>query len=597
MAVENEVRAFFEKNQKYILAPLILLISFFGCIAIGDQALIKDYWGIILWVFAALLAITSLVEFSSLKKVSFSWKTACIFISLFFFAFLMRAVNISNIPALLNGDESGSAIDALNFITGEKNNIFITGWFSFPAMHPFIQSLFIRLLGQNAAGVRMSSVLIGSLTVPFLYLITKRLFDEPTAIIAALLLSVFPLHNHMSRIGLNNIWDPFFYLLVVGFFWDGWKNHRRFSYVIAGLALGFSQYFYATSRVLIPLALIILLVFFLVDRKKTKEEFSAIIMMFVLGIVIMMPLYYCYSLHPEVFSEPFTRVSVFNRGWLALQQQEGRTIAGVFLQQFLNTIKGIVITPVNGYYEAGTPALTIPTGLLFSLGFIILTIQLIIKKFRDERILILFGWMATILLSVMLSIDAPASHRYTAALPVFSIISVVGLLEGLNYFKLLLNKRPFNVQWIAVVITLILVAKDGWFYLKTYPTMDTLGGLHTLLANDFAQYLRATEEPDREVIFFGYPQFGYESIPALPFLVPEMETFTSMTGPWGEAPETPEQVGDRVTFFFLDIRTDDMAQIEELFEGGYMFARCFTDSPIWDGCYYIYEYDRTPVNP
>ena len=47
----------------------------------------------------------------------------------------------------------------------------------------------------------------------------------------------------------------------------------------------------------------------------------------------------------------------------------------------------------------------------------------------------------------------------------------------------------------------------------------------------------------------------------------------------------------------IDIRTDDMAQIEELFEGGYMFTRCFTDSPIWDGCYYIYEYDRTPVNP
>ncbi|NSW53180.1 MAG: glycosyltransferase family 39 protein [Anaerolineae bacterium] len=594
---ENEIMQFFDRHQKKFLPLLVLLLAFWGSIAIGDQALIADWWGVILWVTAIVLCFHIMVGFSSLHKIQVNWRTVAIFVSLFLLAFLVRVIRIHHLPALLNGDESGSALDAVKFLQGEWNNIFTSGWFSFPAMHPFIQAIYIRLIGANAAGVRMSSVVIGALTIPVLYLVAREMFDEIVALAAAILLSVLPIHNHMSRIGLNNIWDPFFFLAAIGFLWRGWKRESRFSYFIAGLALGFSQYFYATSRALIPLILLVIGVLFLVDRGKTRSQAYWLIFMLVLGAVVMMPLYYFYTKHPMDFQAPFVRVSVFDRDWMPVQLQNGRTVLSVVWYQVATAVKGIISFPVHGYYEAGTPILLMPAAFLFELGFILMAVQLVIRKFRDERVLLIFGWMVTIVLGVVLSVDTPASQRYTAVLPALSLVAAYGLVEGVNLVKLIINRRSMNLRWVVSLVVLLIFTRESWFYLETFPHRDTLGGVNTLIANDFAAYLNATDEPFREVIFYGYPNMGYDSIAALPLLVPDVHLYTSMTGRWGEVPETPQSPGDRLTFFFLDVNFAEALHIQELFPGGFLFDRCIRNSPIWNGCYYIYEYRNGQVEP
>jgi 4-amino-4-deoxy-L-arabinose transferase-like glycosyltransferase len=589
--MKNEISAFIKKYQHYLLPVFILLLAYFACVAIGDEGDFNDPWGLILWVIAIVLTLHILVNFARLKMTSFPWREAFIFLALFLFAFVLRAFRVSDIPALLNGDESGSALDALNFLYGNRNNFLTTGWYSFPAMHPFIQSFFIGLFGRTPLGVRMSSVLIGSLTIPFTYLLVKRMFTEKVGLIAALLLSVLPLHNHMSRIGLNNIWDAFFFLLVLMFFWDGWKRQRPASYAAAGLALGFSQYFYATARTLIPITLVLFAVFALIDWPHTRAQLRLIGLMFLLAVVVMSPLYYHYALNPNEFTAPLNRVSALDPGWLANQKELGRSMVGVFFDQITTAIGGIITIPVKGYFEAGKPILSMPSALFFVLGIAALSISLIVKKFKEERFYLFLFWIGSVLATVFLSVDAPSAQRYVAALPAFAILSAYGLVELVHLFD---EKIQVWLSRILVVLVLVMVVQDGWFYLHTYPDRDGLGGKDTLLANDFAEYLNATPRPARQVIFFGYPYLGYESIPTLPFLATEVESYVNINAPWKEAPLPPEDLNRHLTFFFLDIHTDDIADIQQDFPGGHLIERCFNGNPVWNGCYTIYEYTRQP---
>ena len=57
--------------------------------------------------------------------------------------------------------------------------------------------------------------------------------------------------TQFSRLSINNIWDGLFYVVVLGCLWSGWREEKRIYYIIGGLALGFSQFFYASSRVLV----------------------------------------------------------------------------------------------------------------------------------------------------------------------------------------------------------------------------------------------------------------------------------------------------------------------------------------------------------
>ncbi len=81
------------------------------------------------------------------------------------------------------------------------------------------------------------------------------MFGKRTAWFTAVFLSAFHFHIHFSRIGLNNIWDGFWYVVTIGALWYGWEKDRRNAYILAGLSLGISQYFYSSSRTILALIL------------------------------------------------------------------------------------------------------------------------------------------------------------------------------------------------------------------------------------------------------------------------------------------------------------------------------------------------------
>ncbi|MFW5691081.1 MAG: hypothetical protein ACOCXZ_01160 [Chloroflexota bacterium] len=108
-----------------------------------------------------------------------------------------------------------------------------------------LQAGTVNMLTPSLAGLRLPSVFFGLLTVAATYALAAALFGRRAGLLAALFLATFPPHLHFSRLGLNNIADPFFGVLTLALL-----ARRRFA--MGGAALGFTQYWYEGGRLLYP---------------------------------------------------------------------------------------------------------------------------------------------------------------------------------------------------------------------------------------------------------------------------------------------------------------------------------------------------------
>ena len=93
----------------------------------------------------------------------------------------------------------------------------------------------MRLFGQTTQALRLLAVFSGGLTVALVYIIGREMFGNLAGASAAIFLAGMHFHNHFSRIGLNNIWDGFFFTFVLGCVWIGWKRNSRIAWLLAGL--------------------------------------------------------------------------------------------------------------------------------------------------------------------------------------------------------------------------------------------------------------------------------------------------------------------------------------------------------------------------
>ncbi|MBZ0318949.1 MAG: glycosyltransferase family 39 protein, partial [Anaerolineae bacterium] len=148
---------------------------------------------------------------------------------------------------------------------------------AFPWVFPYAQWGGVEIFGNNLTGLRVISVLIGAATVPAVYLLARSLFDKPTALIAALILATFPPHIHFSRAGINNIADPLMGTAALGFLAYGLHTRRRWPFVLAGITLGLTQYFYDGGRLLYPaLALLWLLLAHIISHTSQSPRSNVV---------------------------------------------------------------------------------------------------------------------------------------------------------------------------------------------------------------------------------------------------------------------------------------------------------------------------------
>ena len=498
--------------------------------------------------------------------------------AIFAIAFAIRSINTAYIPIVLSGDEASSGLFSLKYLTGEVNNLFITGWFSFPVLHNFLQSLSIRVFGQTTEALRLLAAFGGALTVMLVYLVGREMFGNLAGWAAAIFLTGMHFHNHFSRIGLNNIWDGFFFVLVLGCVWIGWKRNLRWAWLLAGVGLGLAQYFYATGRILfgiIPLWVILAGIF---DRQRLKQSIPNLVIMIWVSLIVMLPLGWFYATHFNEFLAPMNRVSIFGE-WLksAAAEFKGSTLL-VLLNQLKLGLFGYFETPLRAWYMPGVPILRPIPAAFFLIGFAFTLIRP-----KDERNQLLWVWLGVIAVAVGFSESAPAAQRYVAAAPGLAIMVGFGLWQLTQLLAKWLPKRAWIFTLILIAASVLMAADDIRFYYLDYTPKSDFSGFNGLVAQRLADKLK--DEPQGTQLYFvGYPGMRHDSISSLPYLDPQI-TYISLDAPWVDS-DPPAPTGEKAYFVFLPDHDTDRFEVSKEYPGGVWSEEKYRDIGT---LYWLYE--------
>jgi 4-amino-4-deoxy-L-arabinose transferase-like glycosyltransferase len=111
------------------------------------------------------------------------------------FGFILRLINLNQSLWL---DEGTTAIVARDFSYSKILTEFSTGDFH-PPFHYLFLKFWSGIFGVSEISLRLPSVIAGILTVWFVYLLVKKIYDKSTAILSALFLAVNPLHIYYSQ--------------------------------------------------------------------------------------------------------------------------------------------------------------------------------------------------------------------------------------------------------------------------------------------------------------------------------------------------------------------------------------------------------------
>lgn len=477
---------------------------------------------------------------------------------LFVLGLVLRGLLVSSIPYPFSGDEGSAGLTAVQFYEGSINNWFSTGWFSFPSLYFALQSVGLHIWGQTVAAARLISVFVGGMAIVATYWLARTMFDKVTAVFAAFYLTVSHYHIHVSRIGLNNIYDSLFGAVALYGFWDGWENGRRVSYIWCGLALGIGMYFYVSIRILPLIFLIWCAVAFLRHRERFMTRLPDLILAAWIAILIALPLGIYFYQFPDQFNAPLDRVTILGPWLEAEAVKTGMSETQIVLRQMWLGALGFVVQPLRLLYEPGAPLLLTGAATLFLIGFL-----WGIVHFDLRYLLLVLPFFATIL-SNGISQNPPAAQRYIFAMPMVAIFVAIPLGIMVEWFDELWSRRRWIGLGITGLMALAVGYQDVYYYFAVAQDAYIYGGINTLIATEVAYYLDERPQTDK-VYFFGFPRMGYFSLSTIPYLAPTVEAI-DIAEPIREVPSWP--IEGSTKFMFLPERLEELNLVREAYPNG-----------------------------
>ncbi|MCS6800521.1 MAG: glycosyltransferase family 39 protein [Chloroflexota bacterium] len=290
-----------------------------------------------------------------------------------------------------------------------------------PAANIYLAALAMLVFGETPLALRVTTAIAGTVGIPAIYLLTRRLFGSPRiALIAAWFLAVSSWHVTLSRFPTSTaIFSITLETLVLFFLVRGLQDRRPRDFVIAGLLVGFDLQFYFPSRIF-PVTLAVLLLAAALWRRSLWPSISQGALLLALAALIAAgPLAWFAVRFPEEFNRRLGVASV-------MPEVERAGHWGPLLD---NIEKHLLMFNVagdrNGRHNLpGRPMLDPLLAPLFVLG-VGLTLGLLRRPTGPTLII----WWGTMLLGGILSLnfEAPQSLRASTALPPTLIFAALPL--------------------------------------------------------------------------------------------------------------------------------------------------------------------------
>jgi 4-amino-4-deoxy-L-arabinose transferase-like glycosyltransferase len=477
-------------------------------------------------------------------------------------AFAVRAWKIGTMPYVLSGDEGSAGLTAWEFRTGARDNLLSIGWFSFPALYFGLLSASQAIFGRSTEAIRLVSALAGALTIPALYWMARHMFGRPAAFAAAAWLAAFHVHVFFSRLAYNNIFDGLLFLLAADGLWRGWQDGNRRAFVLTGLGLGFSQYFYTTSR-LTPIVLALWVILLALNRKPDRARLSGLASAGLVALAVFLPLGLLYAAHPDQLFFTASRVSMLVPGWTSEAAAAlGMTSAGLVLEQIWVTGLGLTVAELQGvYYAPGAPMLISVSAVLFLVGLVIC-----ILRCRNPRYSLPLLVLAGTILMGGLSIQAPNSQRLLYMSPALAVIVVLPLEEARGWSARRWPPGQRAVTALAGLLLVVMLAENLDLLFRRYFPREEYGSLNGAVTQAMIEIWPSLPQ-DVPVYFFGGDRMGFASIPSIAYLRPEARA-TDVESADQIPVQTPELIA-----IVLPNEAASLAGLQARFPGGSVLRR------------------------
>jgi hypothetical protein len=455
------------RHEQSLLRTVVVLACFLTALGLGyassDQYMVKPWlpWAWIACVAVSLFALLPIGRPQPLDRRD-RWMLGVLGL-----AVLLRVFMLETIPGGFHVDEWGDADFALRYVVPPIDRTispFVTGHSAQPALYFYVARLSLAVFGERIAGLRMSSVLAGSLAILATFALVSLLANRRTAYLSAVLMATYHFHIHWSRIGLNNIWDTLWVPLILALYVWGWKRDRPAGATLAGLSLGLSQYFYAGSRIGI------FLLGYLVIRLWRAERDDARLVghlgrLIGMAAVVAGPLAVFAVLNPEIFFNRLTSGLLWDPFAAELATTLPPNLPSM-TQQFIWTLLSFTAIPEGaGFYRPGVP-------LVIGLAVPLLLVGVFWQLHRREYLPVI--WLAlTMFFGGFLLEALPASNHYAVAIPAICWL-VASPLEALAGFG--------RLRW-AILALAIIVATDLYFYFGIYAQSPSMDFIHVFPPN------------------------------------------------------------------------------------------------------------------
>lgn len=324
----------------------------------------------------------------------------------------------------------------------------IDGLAALPHFFPYVEQWTVALFGSDFFGIRFASALFGTLTIVAVYFLGCAISDRKTGLLAAALLAVFPPHMHFSRLAMINIADPLFGTLAIAFLVNALRHNTQRNYVLAGLFLGISSYFYEGGRLLFLALFIVWLPFMLVFYRPWAHR-RGLVVMGIMALVMLTPYYYNAFSHSEGLTPRLTEQG--RLGYLIRDLGE-MPADEVLLRHYEEALRPAIFHTIYSpdssqfYYGGYTPILPWYVVPFYLLG-------LFYMLFRARHIgVLLWLWVVLGLLGISLVVSTDWTVRFIALFPMMMVAVAIGLRYP---FEMLLSHQLSRRSLTILVILLV----------------------------------------------------------------------------------------------------------------------------------------------
>jgi len=402
------------------------------------------------------------------------WEWAAITLILLL-ATALRLWTLGQVPPGLAHDEVANWLIAHDILAG-RHAIYFTAAYGHEPLYQYIQAATVALFGDHWLGLRYPSAALGLLGIAATYILIRRLFGAPTALLTGgwLAVSFWPLFY--SRVALRAISLPFTAALSAYFIlrairltapqyvgrasspdnverasspdWEGAEKpnaaprpksanstHERggiTAWLLAGLFLGLSLYTYMAARIL-PAILIPFLVYLFLVHPPVPFPWSRLSAFLLTAAIVSAPLVIWLATHPGA---EFRITEV--------RQPLDKLLAGdpsMVWQNLVANLKFFTFTgdPWPRQNISGRPVFADPISAALFYGGVLIALW----RWRDPRYGFLLIWLAGALVPSIVTSDAPSSIRNILGLVVVFTFPALVPIEAGRWITQQ-RRRPFQ---------------------------------------------------------------------------------------------------------------------------------------------------------